>query len=613
MATYTYINSPPGDNITVPSGLVANDILQSPSGTFNAVLQGDGNFVTFYGPNPFTKVLWSAGHSYPNSGPWALIYQEAGPPVVPARIFAYGPSADNGKTAPYTLISGYLNYNAPSSFLQLNDNGTLSVYPGTNGVAGGSALATTGKSGSFQNLELTSINYDLAQATFPQVNQVYSAGQTLTNTFRTPAYLTTTLSLTYSNTQTYDWNTSHTVSVTIGAEKKFGVPLIGDTKFSLQVGYMATFSHGGSNSSGEQTTYQSQVTVAVPPNTSVGVQIVAYQQDATVPFTYTGVYHFADGTSVPASGTGEFEGVSTGVFDARVYPLSSPSTTLYDIPISPDLMTFQDAGQSVSMAGDNGNDDFIGTTGNDTITTGAGTNKIAPGNGNDLITSYGNDTIYPGAGSDTVFAVGQDLAAVGTGTLSFVNGDNPATVIGGSTGTAVINAGAGGGLFAGGSGDANIIVGGTGAATIFGSSGSDLLFAGGSNPDLLAAGSGNETLSGLGSSGDNVMWAGAGTDLMGGGSGDETFFAGQGSATIISGSGADLFAFVNGQAGGSDVVVGFNPGQGDRVDLQGYGANEVQNALAGATVANGSTTITLSDHTSITFAGVSNLTQSAFA
>lgn len=142
MTTYTYINSPSGDNITVPNVLLANDILQSPSGTFDAVLQGDGNFVTFYGPNPFSVVLWSAGHSYPNSGPWGLLYQEAGPPNIPPRIFAYGPSADNGKTAPYTLISGYLNYNAPSSFLQLNDNGTLSVYPGQNGVASGSALAT---------------------------------------------------------------------------------------------------------------------------------------------------------------------------------------------------------------------------------------------------------------------------------------------------------------------------------------------------------------------------------------------------------------------------------------------------------------------------------------
>ncbi len=606
MATDTYINSVAGpDNVEAPAGFGPGDVLVSPSGTFNGRLQADGNFIVSYGPNPNTSLLWAANYSNPSAGPYALYY------VFGNGVPFYFPWNGVGQ-APYVLLNTFPTSGTKPTFLQLNDNGTLSLYPGTNGVATGSARAARGNSATFQNLELTSINYDLAQATFPQVNQVYSVAQTLTNSSHLPATQTTTLSLTYSNTQTYDWSVSHTVSVTIGAQKTFGVPVIGDTKLSMQLGYSTTISHGESTSSGQQTTYQSQVSVTVPPNDAVGVQIVAYQQDALVPFTYTGVYHFTDGTSVPASGTGEFEGVSTGVFDARVYPISSPSTTLYEIPISPTLMTFQDAGQSVSMTGDNGNDDFVGTTGNDTITAGTGTNKIDPGNGNDLIISEGNDTIYPGAGSDTVFAVGQDLAAVGTGTLSFVNGDNPATVIGGSTGTAVINGGAGGGLFAGGSGDANIIVGGTGAATIFGSSGPDLLFAGGSNPDLLAAGSGNETLSGLGSSGNNVMWAGAGTDLMGGGSGDETFFAGQGNATIISGSGADLFAFVNGQAGGSDVVVGFNPGQGDLVDLQGYGANEVQNALGGATVANGNTTITLSDHTSITFAGVSNLTQSAF-
>ncbi len=274
---------------------------------------------------------------------------------------------------------------------------------------------------------------------------------------------------------------------------------------------------------------------------------------------------------------------------------------------------FRDGGCSVRMTGGNGNDIFIGTTGSDTVTTGTGANLIVPGSGNDLILSSGNDVLFPDTGgSETVFAAGHLLAAAGAGTMFLINGANPASVIGGGSGSVVINGGAGGGLFAGGTGGENVIFGGTGQSVLFGSSGSDLLFAGGANADLLIAGSGNETLSGLGSTGANVFYAGAGADLLGGEAGAETFIAGHGSSTVIGGTGSDLYGFINGFGGGSETVFGFNAAKGDHISLQGYGANAVQAALGSATVAGGSTTLTLSDHTSVTFIGVTGLNAANF-
>jgi Ca2+-binding RTX toxin-like protein len=139
-----------------------------------------------------------------------------------------------------------------------------------------------------------------------------------------------------------------------------------------------------------------------------------------------------------------------------------------------------------------------------------------------------------------------------------------------------------------------------------------LVFAGGANADLLIAGSGNETLSGFGSTGANVFFAGAGNDLLAGGAGAETFLAGHGSSTVIGGTGADLYGFINGLGGGSETVLGFSVAKGDHISLQGYGANAAQSALAGATVAGGSTTLTLSDHTSVTFIGVTGLNAANF-
>ena len=270
--------------------------------------------------------------------------------------------------------------------------------------------------------------------------------------------------------------------------------------------------------------------------------------------------------------------------------------------------TLSDNGTSSNLVGDANDDIFIGTTGNDTIITGIGHNLVAPGSGNDIILASGSDVIFPETGgSEAIFALSPVMAAVGAGHMAFVNGDGQATVFGGGSGSATINGGAGGGLFAGGTGGLNIIEGGSGACTMFGSSGSDLLAAGGLTANLLIAGSGNETLTGIGSLGANVMFAGAGNDLLGGGTGKETFFAGHGNATVIGGTGADLYGFINGFAGGTEAVFGFSTAKGDLISLQGYGANEVQNDLANATVAGGNTTLTLSDHTQVTFMGVTGL------
>ncbi|MGH7211957.1 MAG: hypothetical protein ACREF1_10925, partial [Acetobacteraceae bacterium] len=64
--------------------------------------------------------------------------------------------------------------------------------------------------------------------------------------------------------------------------------------------------------------------------------------------------------------------------------------------------------------------------------------------------------------------------------------------------------------------------------------------------------------------------------------------------------------------GGTETVFGFNAAKGDAINLQGYGSGEAQNDLANAAIAGGNTTLTLSDHTQVTFVGVTGLNASAF-
>ena len=121
----------------------------------------------------------------------------------------------------------------------------------------------------------------------------------------------------------------------------------------------------------------------------------------------------------------------------------------------------------------------------------------------------------------------------------------------------------------------------------------------------------NQTLQGGALSGQDVFFAGSGNDLIGLGSGNDVVFAGTGASTVIAGSGKDIFAFTNGQSGGTETIIGFKPGT-DELSVQGYAPGEIARDLASATTSAANTTLTLSDNTRITLMGVSSANTSLF-
>jgi Ca2+-binding RTX toxin-like protein len=145
---------------------------------------------------------------------------------------------------------------------------------------------------------------------------------------------------------------------------------------------------------------------------------------------------------------------------------------------------------------------------------------------------------------------------------------------------------------------------------LFGGGAGDKLFAEGTRGQQLTAGTGNETLTAAASSGPDTLIAASGQDQLVGGSGSDTFVGGTGASTMLGGSGHDVFLFVRGIVGGTDLVENFT--SSDKIKLQGYGPHAVQDALSSQTFAGGSATITLSDNTRVTFLGVSELTRNDF-
>jgi len=137
------------------------------------------------------------------------------------------------------------------------------------------------------------------------------------------------------------------------------------------------------------------------------------------------------------------------------------------------------------------------------------------------------------------------------------------------------------------SGDATVL-GGSGASTIFGSTGT-LDFVGGSGTASVRGGS-------LGS---NTFEAGRGNETLTGASASSTLPDPE-----------DTFTFLKGYAGGPDLINNFI--SGDIIKLQGYGPTEIASALDNAKYTPQGAKITLSDHTKITFEGVTHLDPKSF-
>lgn len=305
------------------------------------------------------------------------------------------------------------------------------------------------------------------------------------------------------------------------------------------------------------------------------------------------------------------------------------------------------------------------SSGNDTITGSAQSNLMFLGSGNDIVYSEGTDTIVGGTGASTINAVGHALTFNNSSSMLFINtnvgnlvgdstiigGSGQLSVLGGSGEVTVFGGSANNESFIGGNGATtgvpNVLIGGTGSASIFGGGNLNWLASGTTGSDtIVSSASGHNYMFGNASASNNVFGGDpsatnttdiivpvAGTNtVFGGSSGSDTsdVFTAQSSNTIYGdagvlfvqqGSGTNtvydsskftLFGFVDGQAGGNLNIYDFNP-LNSAFTLNGYAAGTATNAVSTATVSNGSTSFSLSDHTHVTLEGYTGgLTHASF-
>jgi hypothetical protein len=382
--------------------------------------------------------------------------------------------------------------------------------------------------------------------------------------------------------------------------------------------------------------------LSVPGYTSDSTNPSVIEDEITLPGSYTlpgsdtapgGVYTFVDtdgAVTVTGSGTG----------DTLLAEGDGSSTTYDDVGGSNDIIFVSgDNTYNGDTSSSAGSDTIVAGSGSDSIYTGAGAALVYSGTGSALIdmqdtmtagatsdptslnsadynqfailddgtnTVYMNgvadvviadapgQVIFGGAGNDVIALVppataggvyvaapGNDTVVAGSG-LTSVYDDSSNNIVWGEGGTLVVN-------FA--NDTEGTVVAGTGTTVVYGSAGDTINYVTtDSSGSAIFVGSAGESVDASGSAGALTMVLGTGNETLIGGSGPTMFNANYDSATGLTGS-----ITIN-DFGGSDV---FN--------FVDYSAADYQKALATGTVTSAGYQITLSDNTTVTFAGVTSI------
>ncbi|MCB0096116.1 MAG: hypothetical protein KDE46_10370, partial [Caldilineaceae bacterium] len=199
--------------------------------------------------------------------------------------------------------------------------------------------------------------------------------------------------------------------------------------------------------------------------------------------------------------------------------------------------------------------EFVGSCGDYTVYRTGPEQFVAPGwNGAIVVGTSGDDTLKGGSGSQLILGLaGNDK----------IKGGSKDDILCGNAGNDELDGGSG----------ADQLYGGDGDDTLKGGSFDDQLD-GGSGNDQLDGGSGNDVLSG--GLDNDLLDGGAGHDTLSGGDGDDRLDAGPGNDTLTGGSGADQFS----GGPGSDRATDLNPAEGDQdrggLEFFGPGASSSQ-------------------------------------
>ena len=360
-----------------------------------------------------------------------------------------------------------------------------------------------------------------------------------------------------------------------------GVDVVGDKAFGNGEGGVLVSGDATGNTIGGTAAAGVRVADIISGNDGNGVTLGDTSSATTVTNNIIG-YGAQGEQPIPNSGLPIDPGASTGntIADNEIGSLAGIWSS---VSTSPAIVAqfSQTSFTSFSGSGTVGSGAVLLRTAGGTVTGGTSTTAIADASeGSNQVNASAPVLIAAGA-NDTISATGAaTLLGAGSGQVTFgVSGSND-SIMGGA-----------GSLVGTASGSNTTLIGGSGA---------NLFSVTGANALAVAGTSGTTGIDMSTTTGPEVV----ATNPTGGdanlvaflGSGADTVVGGGGQSTVGAGSGHDVFAFVNGHAGGTEEITGFNPG--DNLAVSGYSVGPVEHVVGG------NDQMTLSDGTVITLVGL---------
>lgn len=333
MATYTGF-IPPGTT------LYNNDYTTSPSGVYYgmfAVNVGANNQPNGYefwivpGSSPSVSGCCNGyspvvGQSDTNLGGFFARMESNGT----LTVYTSATGTNQGTVLPVGAINT-TQVAQPPYFAQVGDDGSFTIYSGsapTSNDNSGSVFSVNNSHGAVSSINLQSITYNYSKAAYTSQTGVGWLDADYTNSTSLPQQQDGTVNVSYNQTATLSFSVADAVGEGISANVTWGIPGIAKDSLGFQITNTTTVTHGHADSTSTTVSFTAGARPVVPPGETYNIKVTATAASYTIPYTWTGLATYADGTTAEVAGTGLFDGASQGDFQVTTTCISDNCSAL---------------------------------------------------------------------------------------------------------------------------------------------------------------------------------------------------------------------------------------------------------------------------------------------
>lgn len=233
-------------------------------------------------------------------------------------VYTSATGLDQGTVIPVADTGTQQGYSG-AFFAQVGDDGSFTVYSGSGPSDNNGALSPQPPNhshGAVTGIDLTNITYDMGNAHILSQTGLGLYSAQFENPTSSPVQFVAQQNISYTQTASFSFSVADAVSEGISANVTWGIPGIAKDSIGFSITNTTTITHGHADSSSSQVTFIAGARPNVPAFETYDVSITGTQASYEIPYSWTGVATYGDGTKANVIGDGKFTGASEGNFQA---------------------------------------------------------------------------------------------------------------------------------------------------------------------------------------------------------------------------------------------------------------------------------------------------------